>query len=214
MSLGQLSKTTGDFKSWSPKKEKTVVRKTKKQKLAPKEIYPHFTTLASYFKYDSWWEAILINCSYGKFPADFKYQQYTISYKKGTRTQYYTIEDDDIQTAKELVNFFRSNGGLFSPTDREKEIETVEKVYVKISWVSLSITARQNLVKRYAENMSDSLSKNESDQLLAILTLAVLLDEIDSDDVVIKKNEIVKIRSLIHENGVFYCGSIRPIRQQ
>lgn len=213
MSLGQLSKASGDFKSWSPKKDKVVAKKTKKQKLAPKEIHPHFTTLASYFKYDAWWESILINCSYGKFPADFKYQQFTISYKKGSSTKYYTIENDDIKTAKELVNFFKANGGLFSDADREKKVETAERVYVKISWSTLSLTARQKLIKRYVENKSDSLSRDESAQLLAVLTLAILADEIDTDDVVIKKNEIVKIRSLTEENGIFYCGSIRPIRQ-
>jgi hypothetical protein len=212
MSLGQLSRTSGDFKSWTPKKEKVPVKKTKKQKLAPKEIHPHFTTLSTFLKYDEWWENILINCSYGKFPVDFKYQQYTLSYKKGASTKYYTIEDDSITTAKEVVNFFRTNGGLFSSIDREREVEVVEHVYVKITWGSLSFTGKQNLIKRYVEVRSESLSPAESKQLLAILNLAIIVDEISSDDVVIKKNEIVKIRNLKYENGVFYCGSIRPTR--
>jgi hypothetical protein len=212
--LGRASVNTTSFKDWTPLVKTAVVAKVKKVKPPPKEVYPHFLVYASYYEHDLEWKEILRKCTYDKFPPGFRYRDYVISYRKPSKTLSYKIMDLTKATADAIVDFMRVSGTIYSKQDQFRTVDTGVSEEIVLRWETCKTNVRSSLLQKFCCYcmVTFRLTTTQRDELFSVLMIGLSIGNITAEDVIIDKNEIVSIRSVVYENGVFYCGGIRPIK--
>jgi len=212
--LGQASVNTLSFKNWTPSAKAPPVEKVRKVKPPPKEVHQQFTIYASYYKHDPEWYEILMKCSYNKFPTGFRYQDYVLTYRKGTKSHSFVTQDITNQTADGVVNFMRNFGSMYSAADQKRVIVREDVEEVVLSWESCKTNLRLSLLQEFCQYcmITIPLSASQKDELYCTLVIGLNTGSIQNGDVHMEKNKIVMISSVQFINGNFFCGEIRPCK--
>lgn len=210
--LGQASINTSSFKNWTPTVKAAPVEKVRKVKAPPKEVHPQFTIYASYYEHDPEWNDILLKCSYNKFPIGFRYQDYTLNYRKGTKSHSYVTQDITKQTADAVVGFMRNFGSMYSVADQKRVVAREPAEEVILCWESCKTNLRLSLMQEFCQYcmLTIPLTMAQRDDLYSALVIGLNTGSIQNSDVLMEKNKIVMIRSVQFVNGNFFCGEIRP----
>lgn len=210
--LGQASVNTSSFKDWTPTVKSAPVEKVRKVKAPPKEVHSHFAIYASYYEHDPEWHDILLKCSYNKFPAGFRYQDYTINCRKNSKTHSYVTQDITKQTADAVVEFMRNFGSMYSTADQKRVVVREPTAEVVLRWESCKTNLRLSLMQEFCQYcmLTIPLTVTQRDDLYSTLVFGLNTGSIQGGDVILEKNKIVMIRSVQFVNGNFFCGEIRP----
>lgn len=150
---------------------------------------------------DPFWVRIFTNAARGKFPRKFSYYNDCLNYRRSPSVTKSVDKGDTIpETTSLFINFFQSNGALFSDYDQQLVIESMStENHSEIeSWADINGQMRRVMISEYANYLKEkySLSPKEYTELHKVINHAFIFKRISGDDVNIKKNKISSINGL------------------
>jgi hypothetical protein len=162
-------------------------------------MYPLFNKLSEHID-DSYWKSIFLDCAKGKFVKGF-------SYNNNTNTLLFRITgksiiiDDSLNSINKIIDFVRSNAGIRSPMDleREKDYEREHQaIHVNMNnWSKILKFNKKLIIIEYVSKMRKlyDLTQKETDQLTTLINMNMNED-------VIKKNIILDDDNILKINGL------------
>ena len=169
---------------------------------------------------DSFWQQQLIECANGKFPRGITYKVVapgtgilSIRRNSNAPTIYNISDTDEPEKVFSLIqNVFRSIG-ITSHTDNENVKAEIEKIKEKtdcdMSWKQIrQKKARFIMIVNYTMALSKKYNLNHAEtmQLYKTICDGITFHAILSDDIIVKKNNIIRIKTLArNQSGEFYC---------
>lgn len=200
--------TTVTFDSWI--NESTVQTKKKNQN-APPVIYKVFEECSKVVN-DPFWINKFKDAMIGKFPSRFSFRDGVLIYRKGSKNQTLEIPQDIREAAYKCIEFFKINGGIFSPLDEQKSLELQnQNSKIELKWNS-SKKIQQMLLDYYYEQVKSSLnlSYKEVKQLKETVQIGIINKYFNKNNICIENNRITNIEGLLwdSENHIFYIDPI------
>lgn len=171
---------------------------TKKKNDVVNDIFLKYSEYA----YDEFWEEKIKNIAYGKLPPKFKLSDNKIYYGKIKETSpNLQLDDDYNRTCINIIDFFKSFGGIFSPNDEiiVEEVEPENNVYEPpLTWSTAKKAVKECLVSEYISRMSKDmfLSYKQKEQLREIVNCGILSKIFGKDNIIIENNIIYEIKGL------------------
>lgn len=188
---------TVDFASWSQRGRKTVPAKSDKS-------YKHpFFIQCSNVVADPYWKKVFVDMGSGRCPNGFYIEKNTL-YKKNKKTPIpLDIRSDVSDASKDIIEFFHTQGGIFSPAEVAKErqeralsFENMPKVYY--TWGEANKQMRADMIFFFVqkEAAEKGLSKTEKDSLVRFIYRGILLKDIIPKMITCVDNRIESIKNL------------------
>lgn len=196
--------TTVTFDSWI--NESTVQTKKKNQN-APPVVYKVFEECSKVVN-DPFWINKFKDAMIGKFPSRFSFRDGVLIYRKGSKNQTLEIPQDIREAAYKCIEFFKINGGIFSPLDEQKSLELQnQNSKIELKWNS-NKKVQQILLDYYYEQVKSSLnlSYKEVKQLKETVQIGIINKYFNKNNIYIENNRITNIEGLLwdSENHIFY----------
>lgn len=171
--IGTYAISTINYNDWMNAPIVNVTTKGKKGKPV-KEIVNNIFQECSEITDDPFWKGKFEMAAIGKFPTKFSYHDGSLFYKRGAKTITVDVDNDPQIAANQCIDFFRTNGGIFSPTDEKVSIEAhqnkllINEQRPPLEWSKINKKIKECLVSYYVKNLTTimSLSPTESVQLL------------------------------------------------
>lgn len=189
-----------DIKPGSNKK-----RKSRKGKIE----YPLFAG-ASELVDDSYWEAILISMSKGKFPKWFSCNNGRLIYRKRNNYDSMLLPKDPQTASVKCIEFIKDKSSVMSDTDKAKEKEKMkmltDELTVITTWRGISKEKIKNsLIADYVirKGRELRLTFKELGAFRSLIDSSICLGHIDSSDIIIRNNRIVTIYGIVVSHGTF-----------
>lgn len=209
---------SSDRKPWFNNRD--VVSKEKKKetkvksKSEPNILYPLFKQLSNEIN-DGEWKRIFLNCSYGKFPRNFKYENGYLIYKFKTKIKKeYIISQDVQEIIKSIKNFIRANANIMSDMDKIEQINLLnEKLSCSYeneinNWSKIRSTKDKMIkISIYVDNYSkiNGLTLNQSIQMEKEINKGLFLKCIKPEDIILENGVIKYIKNIyMKDDGEFY----------
>jgi hypothetical protein len=150
---------------------------------------------------DPYWKDVFVSAARGVFPKKFGYKDGLLVYRKGTKD--ITMVVTQHTTLDQIQKFFRHNGGMISDRDIEMDITREEtESYDSPQVISFDELSRKKQKKifiiNYLYDLSSSLklNKQERDNLIKTISLALTLDQLDDENVIMRDGAICDISGL------------------
>lgn len=192
------------FKSDAKSETKTTASQRKKRGV--KEIvHKIFSDCAMVIK-DPFWMEIFTSASMGRFPPKFNYSDGILNYKKGMRNQHLEVSNNPTEAAHACMEFFRSNGGLFSPLDiktsNELQLVRSQEPVPPLTWALANKKLQECLLSNYVIYMKDimGLSRLEMEKLRQVITLGIINKYFGKHNIHVDNNRIFSIEGLLWDN--------------
>lgn len=177
-------------------------------------IYDFFKDCANILEettQDQFWVDKFNDCSTGKFPRGFSYNDGHIHYKKGKILR---IPNNSYDAVRNVIEFFHLNGGIFSPTE-EKNYERPTALLENFSWKKISkqtqFCAKSFFVDK--KKVELNLSREETEQLRKVVDSGISKRFFANENIKFNGNCIFEIEGLCYdsENRKFFINSsIKP----
>lgn len=183
-----------------------VRKEVKGKKRSVQVIHPIFEKCAGIIP-DPEWKDIFYQAATGVFPKRFGYRDGLLFYKKANKAFNANLPENEYEALEVAQNFFRQMGAIQS----SQEIETQDRARsenvdspeaVPKSWSDIKKEKEYHL-GIYIKNISTAmkLGKEKSEQLRKLINLAISLDLLNDDNVVVD-GKIVQIKELWYDPGV------------
>jgi len=188
---GGYAVTTIHSMPWLDTPIKQKKNKTKKQKTTQQIVNQIFYE-CSQITDDTFWKSIFLQAANGKLPRGFLFKGNLLTYKRGSKTQRLEVSDDPIEALSTCMSFFRSNAGIRSQTDQEREKQEIEEKLLKLGsiencmWSDIKKKKVQEiLINSFVDSITKSmnLSIKQRDQLTTLINLGFLLGYFTSSSV-------------------------------
>lgn len=189
---------TVDFAQWSARGRKAAPPK-KKDKYYK---YPFFVQCSNVVT-DPYWKKIFTDMGTGRCPHGFYIEGNTL-YKKNKKSPIpLDIRTDVAGASRDIIEFFHSVGGIFSPAEVSKErqeralsFENMPKVYY--TWGEANNRMRADIIFFFAQKEAEekSLTKQERDALIRTIYKSILLKELTPKMITCTDNRIEEIKNL------------------
>lgn len=199
--FGQVT-TKGGWVGIPAKKNIDVAKKGKRRLV----IHPIFVECGEYFEsVDIFWSKIFIAMGVGKFPKSFAFKSGSIVFNKNNKP---IIEEINLNRSlrsitKNIMNFYKKHGNIYSDLDKKKINEIYEKERLKeipdLTWGGCGKKNRENLINKFSEELTELLELNQEEtrQLLFIIRTGILLKQFDKTNIILLDNKIDKIEGLL-----------------
>ncbi len=206
MSAGTRAVITYDSMNWlniEPGKGRR--RKSRKGKIE----YPLFAS-ASELVDDSYWEAVLISMSKGKFPKWFSCNNGRLIYRKKNNYDSILLPKDPQTISIRCIEYIKDKSSVMSDTDKAKEKEKMRALTDELteitSWKGISKEkVRHSLISDYVIRKGKELrlTFRELSAFSSLINTSICLGQIDNNDIVIRNSRIVTIHGIIISEGTF-----------
>lgn len=210
--VGTYAISTIDFDSWM--NEPTTQTKSKGRKgKDTKEVTNKIFTECSQLITDPFWREKFTAASFGKFPRGFSYQDGLLCHKKATKCKTLEVPTNPIEAAYACVDFFRTNGCIFSPLDKQTTLElkfqrAQTSPQEPLTWGTANKKMQQCLLNKYITDMKNvmSLSNKESENLRQTVRSGITNKILTKAHITVEKNKIYSIDGLLwdEESRMFY----------
>lgn len=219
--VGSYAISTIDFNSWAKGPSVQVTQKTRKSKTVKEIIHKCFVEYSEAIA-DPFWIDKFNNASYGKFPKYFSYHDGILSFRKGAKTQILEVPGNPYEAAYACMEFFRTHGGLFSPTDAQQSLNSQYARsqacvnQVELTWGTSNKKIQQCLISNYVTGMKNimNLTEKEMEQLRQTILLGLSNKYFGKHNITLVSNQIHTIEGLLWntENRSFYINpNIKPL---
>ena len=144
--------------------------KKKTEAVAKIKIDPFFNALSS-MTMDPVWKDIFINCSKGKFPRGFTYNENILSYKMRNKIETFIISNDPNAAINEFINIFRKKGitGFYDNQLINEMMMATNSEEMKWSDIAKKHETRNLLINDYVDEVGQGLSEKEKIQFADVI---------------------------------------------
>lgn len=218
--VGSYAISTVNFDSWIKEPVITTQHKNKKTRGIKEVKNPCFLEYIEITQ-DSFWVEKFTNASIGKFPVKFSYRDGVMYYKKGAKVRSLELSNNKYEAAPSCIEFFRVNGGIFSPIDEQNSIalqnaRIQSDLTAPLTWGSANKKLQECLISYYVMHMKSSmnLKSNEVEQLRRCILLGIFNKYFGKHNIRIEENHIYSIEGLMwdDEAHIFFIDNrIKPV---
>lgn len=176
-----------------------------KKKVVKETVHKIFGDCVMVVK-DPFWMEIFASASMGRFPPKFTYSDGVLNYKKGIRNNHLEVSHNPSEAAHACMEFFRSNGGLFSPLDikASTELQSVraQEPAPPLTWGGANKKLQECLLSNYVIYMKDLMVLNhlEMEKLKQVITLGIINKYFGKHNIHVDNNRIFSIDGLLWDN--------------
>ena len=171
--------------------------KPARSKVNTNTMYPLFIKFSEYVD-DPYWKSIFLDSAKGKFVKGFTYNNNTLVYRTNGKS---IILDENLNTINKIIDFIRTNTGIRSPMDLERE-KDYEREHQAINvnmnnWSKILKFNKKLIIIEYVTKMRKlyNLTQEETDQLSTLIYMNMNEDVIKKN-IVLDDNNISKINGL------------------
>lgn len=199
---GSYAVTTVSVMPWLKKKPR--VKNIKTSTRQPKKIIHEIFKECAELSEDPYWTSIFNDCSFGKFPRGFSYQNSLLIYKKGNKLKRLCITSSVPETYTNCIDFFKLTAGLMSSRDRERlrdedEERMLQKMEQETQWKDIKIEkVRSLMISDYVTKLAEEYEYNneEKKELATTIKIGFMLKIFKHEDIILETRRIVDIKGL------------------
>lgn len=217
--VGTYAISTVGFDIWTTETPVKVTSKTKKN-TAKEVVNKIFQECAQCIEDDFWIEKFN-NAAANKFPPKFSFHNGILIYRRGAKHSSLEVPNNPYEAAYACMEFFRSNGSIFSALDQQNSLEIQQtranntSNLAPITWENSNKKVQECLLSYYVMDMKllMSLRENEVTQLRQTIWLAISGKYFDKNNIYVLNNRIQSISGLLWDdkNRKFYVDpNIKP----
>lgn len=201
--VGTYAISTVDFDSWSNQPVSQAPMKTRKTRGAKEVVHKIFTECALVTQ-DPFWVDKFNTAAMGKLPSKFTYHDGVITYRKGAKCHTLEVSGNPHEAASACMEFFRSNGGIFSPSDEQHSLElqyarSHAVSTQQLTWADANKKVQECMLSYYVMDMKASmtLKDNEVEQLRQTIRLGISNKYFGKHNIRVESNRIHSIEGLL-----------------
>jgi len=211
--VGSYAVSTVDFSDWTNEPVTQLPSKLRKPRGTKDVIHKILVECASITD-DPFWIDKFRNGSIGKLPPKFNFHDGTLTYRKGAKCNTLEVSNNPYEAATACMEFFRVNGGIFSPTDEQNSL-TLQYTRAhavldqkELTWELASKKVQDCLLSYYVIDMKKimNLSLSSSEQLRQTIRLGIGNKYFGKHNILVKSNRINSIQGLLFNTDllIFY----------
>ena len=178
--VGSYAVSTISFDSWMNEPVEQGAKRDKKSKASKEIINKIFADCALVIN-DPFWIAKFNSAAIGKFPRGFSYHDGLLIYRKGAKTKSIEVSSNPYEVAYASMEFFRTNGGIFSPLDQQNSLELQYKRYQtsgpreKLTWGTCNKKTHECMLSDYVLDIKGvmNLTNTQMEQLRQTIRLGI-----------------------------------------
>jgi hypothetical protein len=157
---------------------------------------------------DSFWADKFHNASMGKFPHKFNFHDGILTYRKGAKSNTLEVSNNPYEASYACMEFFRSNGGIFSPFDQQSSLElqfaraNSVGTQQQITWGDSNKKVQECMLSYYVTDMKSlmGLTDNELAQLRQTIRLGIANKYFGKHNIRVENNRIHSVDGLLWNN--------------
>lgn len=211
--VGSYAISTVDFDAWMNEPVVQAPMKTRKTRGNKDVVHKIFAECAAITE-DPFWVDKFNNASVGKLPQKFSFHDGILTYRKGAKCHTLEVSNNPYESAHACMEFFRSNGGIFSPTDEQNSL-TLQYTRAhavlaqqELTWADANKKVQDCMLSYYVIDMKKimNLDAAELEQLRQTIRLGIANKYFGKHNIHVKSNRIHSIDGLLwnKENRTFY----------
>ena len=175
------------------------------------------------FVHDPQWADILHDAAYGIFPSGFASRNDGISCNVGGKRQSIIPSIMPEIAVDEVIEFFRSAGGIKTKIDIEMEQRILvdarrqqDEEYETLSWSKLKSGMKNEVISYFASNVSDklNLSQNQRSDLETVVNSGLNSGAIRERDIIFANGKIIEIIPLYFDGNYFHLTTEAILRSK
>jgi len=205
--VGSYAISTVDFDSWMNEPVAQVPQRNRKIRGVKGIVNKIFADCAAAIQ-DPFWIDKFTNASMGKFPPKFSFHDGILTYRKGAKSMSLEVSNNPYEAAYACMEFFRSNGGIFSPIDQQNSLELqyarahAVLTQQQLTWGDSNKKVQECLLSYYVMDMKKimSLSDIEVVQLRQTIRLGIANKYLGKHNIKVENNRIQSIDGLLWNN--------------
>lgn len=211
--VGSYAISTVNFESWMNEPVVQPPQKTRKARGVKEVIHKIFADCATVIQ-DPFWIDKFNNAAIGKMPHKFAFHDGVLMYKKGAKCHNLDISNNPYEAAHACMEFFRGNGGIFSPLDEQNSLELqYSRAHAVLSqqqltWGDANKKVQECMLSHYVVTMKSrmNLSDPEVEQLRQTIRLGIANKYFGRHNIQVDNNRIYSIDGLLwnNETRIFY----------
>lgn len=209
--VGSYAISTVKFDTWLAEPAPQIVQRTKKSKGAKEIVNKIFIECINVID-DSFWIEKFNNAAIGKFPQKFTFHDGVLTYRKGAKCQQLEVSANPIEAAFACMEFFKVNGGIFSPTDEQNSAaihnaQSTEDIK-PLTWADANKKVQECILSYYVMDMKNLmvLNEKETENLRQTIKLGISNKFFGKHNIRLENNRIHSITGLLwnQEKRCFY----------
>ena len=218
--VGSQAISTVNFDSWIKEPIVQAPQKNKKTRGVKEIVHKCFSECAEITQ-DQFWVEKFNNAAIGKFPAKFSFRDGILVHKKGAKNKSLELSNNKYEAASACMEFFRVNGGIFSPTDEQNSIalqcaRTQDNSAPQLTWTTANKKLQECLISYYIMNMKHvmGLKNAEVEQLRQSILLGIFNKFFGKHNIRLEDNHIYSIEGLLwnDDTRTFFIDSrLKPV---
>lgn len=204
--VGSYAISTVDIDSWINQPIIQAPQRAKKTRGTKEIIHKIFSDCAILIEEsvnDIFWMEKFNNAATGKFPKGFTYNDGILTYKKGAKCHTLDVPHNAYEASHACMEFFRSNGGIFSPLDQQDSLELQynrsQQVQQQLTWADSNKKIQECMLSHYVIGMKSimNLSNSEVEQLRQMIHLGISNKYFGKHNIYVENNRINRIDGLL-----------------
>jgi hypothetical protein len=214
--IGCYAVSTVDFNSWMSEPVLSSTSKNRRHKGTRELIHKNFDTYASITS-DPFWKNKFVEASLDKFPPKFSYRDNTLYFRKGYKHDKLELPLNPYDAQAKCIEFLRAHGGFCSPLEEQKALEEREVIVTpavfeqkQLLWSDLTKREQECVLSQYVLDQQKELQLNplQADQLLELLTVALMYKQLVPTNITLEGTQIIKIDKLARNDQKFYLEGV------
>jgi hypothetical protein len=211
--VGSYAISTVDFDSWMNEPIVQAPQRSRKTRGVKEIVNKIFADCASVTQ-DPFWVDKFNNAAMGKLPHKFSFHDGILTYKKGAKHHSLDVPNNPYEASHACMEFFRSNGGIFSPTDEQNSLELQYSrahavlTQQQLTWGDANKKVQECMLSHYVTDMKDimGLNNSELEQLRQTIRLGIANKYFGKHNIRVENNRIHSIAGLLwnSETRLFY----------
>jgi len=205
--IGSYAISTVDFDSWTNEPIVQAPQRSRKTR-GTKEIVNKIFADCAAVTQDPFWVDKFNNAAMGKLPNKFNFHDGILTYKKGAKHNSIEVPNNPYEASHACMEFFRSNGGIFSPIDEQHSLELQ---YMRahavlnqqqLTWADANKKVQECLLSYYVTDMKNimGLTNTELEQLRQTIRLGIANKYFGKHNIRVENNRIHSIAGLLWNN--------------
>lgn len=201
--VGSYAISTINFDTWFSEPATQIPQRTKKSRGVKEIINKIFIECINVIE-DQFWIEKFNAAAIGKFPQKFGFHDGVLTYKKGAKSQSLEVSDNPLEAAYACMEFFRVNGGIFSPTDEQNTIDEQNNnsnmaPTLPLTWADANKKMQECIISYYITDMKALMTLNdkEAENLRQTIKLGISNKFFGKHNIRIESNRIHSITGLL-----------------
>lgn len=200
--------------------EKKGNEKGKKKEMV-NPIFAEYAKLSN----DPYWQELLTQCAYKKFPRGFSYKSGVMIFRKNNKVNQLQLSPDNREALIQIMDWFYKHGNYGAP--QEEKIVINEKIAKQIypskwEWKDIKVEKlKLNFIDEYIRKLAADykMSKEDFRELKRCVRVGLVLGNICNEDITFQNGEVTHIDGIViaEKNGggryTFHCENSTNIKR-